>query len=706
MLLTGVISILQIILLPGLVITKALKLNTASNIQRYLYVFALSLYVNYIVVTLLVLFKIYYAVVLWSIAAVEIIYLFNKSAGSLKSISRKITLRESISALTDILKQADFLNKTLIITSFVIVIFYLAVLAANMGTVFYFTDTVNNYEWNKWAIDFAHNIFPRLSSHFPQLLPANWSICYVMTGNTEIHFFPKAIMPLFVIGIILMLADLAIQKNNSQYLAALIIYGLFAPIIFSIIFIADGNADIPVSFFAFLAFYSFAMPEGKMTDIMDDKKFILHKYVAPFIYPGGHGYIISFIIASAAAATKLAGLYVFVIASFLLPVSLIYSKRELKGKVLKIIALIAVICGMSLFWYLKAPDVMYSGLHQPGYIAQSVTDIVTNAVLLMYYNWGTPVIAFFIVTLIGSFFHKRMRYISAIMVIIPLFMWMLKYSSDFRNLSFVIPYMCLAASAGLYKIAEFTVPRSMPPVHKIIKEPERLLPAGSRNNVISGKVLYMLGAISIVGIMLFVLLIKDQSFSFVYPVYEFINKYYFKSHRIIYYVDISLLLHVEFYQRILTVLSLIMVVMPLLIMVRVRRIYILIFATAAAAVLNFTIWNGNNIIRYQKKNYERVDAHNYHDFINSMLKGKDMPGKIITNFKDIADIKIPGDVKFRYEGSGDKILSRLPERGIIFLKAEDVNGTNISAKADSIIDTNKYSVLLKDSGYILFTIKK
>jgi hypothetical protein len=149
-----------------------------------------------------------------------------------------------------------------------------------------------------------------------------------------------------------------------------------------------------------------------------------------------------------------------------------------------------------------------------------------------------------------------------------------------------------------------------------------------------------------------------------------------------------------------------MVVMPLLIMVRVRRIYILIFATAAAAVLNFTIWNGNNIIRYQKKNYERVDAHNYHDFINSMLKGKDMPGKIITNFKDIADIKIPGDVKFRYEGSGDKILSRLPERGIIFLKAEDVNGTNISAKADSIIDANKYSVLLKDSGYILFSTKK
>jgi len=703
MLLTGILSILQVILLPGLVIKNVLKLNTASTVQKWLYIFALSLYINYIFVTLLVLFKIYYAGTLWTIIIAESVYLLYIYGKKINALNSKIKLRERFFVLARIIKQADTFNKVLIYAASVTILIYLSVLIANTGTVFYFTDTVNNYEWNKWAIDFSHNIFPRLSSHFPQLLPANWSVCYVLTGYPDIHFFPKAIMPLFILGIIFMFANLAVQKNNNQYLTALIIYGLFAPVVFSMAFIADGNADLPVSFFSFLAFYSFAMPDGRMTDIMDDKRFLLQQYVSPFIHPGGRGYIFVFLIASAAAATKLAGLYTFVIASLMLPVSIIYSKKELKGKLFHTMLLLAVITGISLFWYLKSPDVMYSGLHQPGYIAQSNSEIVKNAVSLMYFNWGTPVIMFFIITLTGSLFHKRMRYISAILVVIPLFMWMFKYSSDFRNLSFVIPYLSLSAAAGLYKIAEFMVPRGMPPAYKIIKASENTL-SGNRDEALPRYVVYLLPIISLAGVILFLLLIYDKSFSFVYPVYEFINKYYFRSHRIVYFVDITLLLHVEFYQRVLIAFSLVTAILPWFILIKFRRIFILLAAAAGIITLNFTLLNGNNVIKYQQSNYDRVDAHNYYELINTMLKGKNIRNRVITNFPAIAEIKTPGKVKFVYNSSKN-ILKNLPGNEIIFLKT-DIMGKNFPVEADSIISSDKYNVFLKDSGYILFSTTK
>ena len=71
------------------------------------------------------------------------------------------------------------------------------------------------------------------------------------------HFIQIELMPLFFLGNVLMFWDLAITKRKYVYLIALIIYGLFGPIIYNLVFIADGNGDLPVSFFAFLSFYAY-----------------------------------------------------------------------------------------------------------------------------------------------------------------------------------------------------------------------------------------------------------------------------------------------------------------------------------------------------------------------------------------------------------------------------------------------------------------
>ena len=105
-----------------------------------------------------------------------------------------------------------------------------------------------------------------------------------------------------------MFFDLAIDKKKYVYLIALVIYGLFAPIIYNLVFIADGNGDLPVSFFAFLSFLYLLKDEKE--------KFQLKEYIIVFLF------------ASTAAGTKLAGFYVFFFMSI---ICLYYLLQNIKG---------------------------------------------------------------------------------------------------------------------------------------------------------------------------------------------------------------------------------------------------------------------------------------------------------------------------------------------------------------------------------------
>ncbi len=437
MLLLGLISILQVIILPGLIIFNFFKIKTNTVIQKWLYIFSFSLFTNYGLVTVLTLFHVYTLYTLWGVLIIELLILMIFCRNKLAKIVSNISFREAYIKLFELLKSNSISNRIIIVVSVSIVLFYIAVLYANIGTIFYYVDTVNNYEWNSWAIDFANNILPRFSSHFPQLLPANWSICYVMIGKADIHFFPKAIMPLFFLSNLLIFVDLAYSKRNQIYLIGLIIYGLFSPIIYSLVFIADGNADLPVSFFAFLTFYSFLRIQENKFELKD--------------------YLLTFLFASMAAATKLAGFYTFAIAGLVLGIMLFIKRNNISLRdIYKIAIFIAVVCSLSLFWYLRTPDIMYSGLNQPQYLSPEGYKVVfMKALKLMYNNWGLPVFAFLIITIVSSLFYRKFRYITLLMVVIPTIIWMFKYSADFRNLSFVVPFMCISSAFGLYKIIDY-----------------------------------------------------------------------------------------------------------------------------------------------------------------------------------------------------------------------------------------------------------
>ncbi len=179
MLLLGLISILQIIFLPGLLALIIFKIKTDSPIQKWLYIFSFSLFANYGLITVLTLIHLYTLYILWTLLIIKLLILMIFFRNELTKIVSNISFRDAYIKLFEFLKSKTIGNRIIIIVSGSILLFYVAVLLANIGTIFYYVDTVNNYEWNSWAIDFANNILPKYSSHFPQLLPANWSISYV-----------------------------------------------------------------------------------------------------------------------------------------------------------------------------------------------------------------------------------------------------------------------------------------------------------------------------------------------------------------------------------------------------------------------------------------------------------------------------------------------------------------------------------------------
>ena len=678
MLLLGILSTLQITLLPGLILFYLLNLKSESSIQRYLYIFSLSIFVNYSLVTVLVLLKLYTIGILWIVIVIElfvlayllikrkIIFNINYNLGFVvqKYVSSFVTFASHI--------------KIIIGLASIAILFYFALFLSNLGTIFYFVDTVNLIHWNTWAKDLAHNMLPVQSSHFPQLIPANWSVCYVLTGNSEINFFAKAVMPLFVFGNLLIFLDLAMRKKNYVYLIGLIIYGLFIPIIFPLVFTADGNADIPVSFFAFLTFYSYIR--------MSKDKFDFDERLLFFLF------------AATTAATKLAGFYVFLFASLISLYGFIkYFKQINRSKIILIFILVPIILAFSLFWHFLKPVTMVSGLHQPEYVGESYVSIFTKAAKLMYYNWGLPVLSFFIVTLVASLFVKKVRYVTLILVIPPLIIWMLKYSVDFRNLSFVIPFLCYVSAFGLFKIIE-TIKMKPPDLSLMVDNPSEI--NFKKKNKILG------GMVSMICVVFFFIIQSEIFFNILLQVHKFLSKYYFQSFRINLLTDYSQYISIDYFQNVFAILLLIF---PVLYIVRITKfkLYQLIIITLVATLfLNFTYLSKENILAHQVEQVNRVEARNYANWTNTIIESLKLDKEVYTNFRSLSTEKVPGNLNFKFVDKNqiEELLFSQTCENLFLLKIELLPKSLITLinKKSTLIN---FDTLFNDGTYILINKK-
>jgi hypothetical protein len=449
MFLLAVLSFFQMTVIPGFLVLSCLRLTPQSKLQALLYTFALSLLTNYLLVFPLAAAGIYRPVIIYIILSIEILLLLYYFTKHNRIV---LDLKDYHTRFITFWGTKPFFYKLLFVLSMVMMGIFFYFFLSRLKEVFYHNDPV--LVWNRFTLDWFHNHLPVYTERYPQLIPTNWSIAYIIMQNSDIQFIPRNIMAFFPIGTTALFLDLALRKKRSIYLLALLFYGAIIIYLYRPDFIVEGYVDIAVSFFAFLSFY--ALESADKEDVFDIKRCLL-----------------SVVFASAAAVTKHVGLYIlFYILAWNLWI--IYKNKTLPGK--KIIKVLSAMVLLTVIivgpWYIYKEIQIASGIEKselPKLTQKEHPNRPTFGSRVMYgFNRianarDIPHVEFFIygalLLMLLSLFHKRIRYITLFIVFPFTLIWASLFSYDYRNLTLAFPFMALSMAYGFHLLAKKFIPR-------------------------------------------------------------------------------------------------------------------------------------------------------------------------------------------------------------------------------------------------------
>jgi hypothetical protein len=449
----GVVGIFQDLFLPGLIFVYLLR-YPKRHFEKFIAIIASSLVINYLLVFLLTACHIYIRPVVFILLIAEIgsiawLYRFNLKQPIETFFSRLITQlgllyakglrvfrkRDSESALAVCVR--------LLYVLFCLILAYIALnwiwklFIWNLGSSFNSYDTVA--EWNRWALDWAANQLPTGTWRYPQLLSSNWSLIYVLMGNTTIQFFAKSFMPLFTLFILLMMVDLAYQKRAPGYLLGTAISYLTLKKFLGG-FLIEGLADMPAAFLAFAAVYLLILHQKERNEADSSR-----------------GTVLMAIIAAGAGVTKqvgveFLGLYGLVFLLFYLLPQIRRDKRQGWKSLWISVGLVLLIV---VPWYAYRQVLIGQGLEnsEMGMIMDATTYTYRSADVALRFdairqNMGKYFYLFVLIIPFSFLMDPLTRGIN-FLIALPLFLsWGFLASYDFRNLSIALPI--LSMNSGLY----------------------------------------------------------------------------------------------------------------------------------------------------------------------------------------------------------------------------------------------------------------
>ncbi|MCX6335298.1 MAG: hypothetical protein NT092_13535 [Bacteroidia bacterium] len=439
------LSVLQICFIPGFIFLTLLdrKSNDSKVLSLPVFSFALSLIINYLIVLFLSYFNLYTRGALIILLVIEFIiltgvFVYRRQRNYLDNSGGMFndSIYEIKSLFNDRLKSAyNFIKLGLFLVSVLLLIYLLIVLILNIGKIFNAWDAV--FSWNRWAIDFYNNKLPSSTYHYPQLVPANWSISYVLCGY-PLQFVPKAIMPLFLIFQVYSFIILGLKQKSTLYFSSVI----FLFLGFNRLNWTDGCVDVPVAFFSILVYICLCLL-NKDDQEADKKKYIL----------------LSTLFVCGAAVTKQAGIFVVLIYPLLLFIltknKFIWTNKKILWFGLSFIALIIVII---LPYYIYAEMAIRAGLDASEihyvtneiYNGASYFERLFNAGILFSDIFSSKLVfIIFIFPFLFSFTDRTFRLLNICFVIPYTLIWALFFSYSLRNAAIVIPYFCLGIGIGV-----------------------------------------------------------------------------------------------------------------------------------------------------------------------------------------------------------------------------------------------------------------
>jgi hypothetical protein len=454
----GVLGILQITVLPGFIIRKFVRFR--SNLfESGLMIFGLSLIANYCLAFLLAAIGLYVRGVFIAFVLVEfIVLLWLYRDLFIAPVDKFLTsIWNALSDIFAFLTPTRVDNNGTLIVSFVwlaLVLFFAIkgmiwasnIFFANLGTVFSAWDAV--VAWNRWATLWAAGMIPVDSRFYPQLIPANWSITYLLLGDTTLQFFAKSIMPLFGLSMFIGLFNLALETRESYFLVGA---ALLAPILkqFLSAGVSNGYVDIAVAFWGFMVIY-----------------ILLRAQKTPEFNQRYSLFLMGAVFASGAAVTKQTGIYLALCYPILVWLMILSSSDSSlwKGKWKDFALRFGMIYLIWVSWYLFKGIQTLMGIDRPNvdvliHISSNTYDNVGlfRQLAAAIGRFDKFVILFIMIGLAVPFMSRFYRFLSLLIIPYPL-LWAWMASYDTRNLAIFLPIFVLISGYSInilmYKVFE------------------------------------------------------------------------------------------------------------------------------------------------------------------------------------------------------------------------------------------------------------
>jgi hypothetical protein len=437
MLFLGVLSVIQLLALPGLLLIRLFP-GKRGLIQNSLYVFMLSLLANYAAVFLLVSVGLYLRTVVLAVFILEAAALVWLNRGYLLKAVDGSGARIKNSLPTALKTFADWAKKDFWSASLFFVFATLAVLGlawvlsvwvSNFNTVYQTWDAWAS--WDRWAVKWADNRFPGDTWEYPQLIPVSYSIAYKFIGTTAVKFFGKSIMPLFTLAIGLMLFDLGKKFKSFGYMlgAGLALYSIN---LFLGKYIPDGYVDIPVAAFSLMGVYTLLVAH-QLTNKQAIKSALLLGSLAT----------------AAAAVTKQTGLYVMAFYPIFAYLWVLRWNRSFKTR--EALALLAKHLLLALVivvpWYAFTEYLIRVGGNSSN-IQYVITDIYEGQTLFERFiaavgSLGNYVYLYVFVFVSVLVLDNRFRTLVLLLIFPFSILWALFLSYEERNLAIALPFLSM-----------------------------------------------------------------------------------------------------------------------------------------------------------------------------------------------------------------------------------------------------------------------
>jgi len=424
--LLGILSLLQIWIIPGILITAQFK--RLSQYDRTLLVLPFSCLANYFLVITLTLSSIYNQTSLIVILIAEVVVLLMYAHNKMLQGRYGIDL--------SVLVGSEKNQNSIIRWSVILLIFFFSMLTMKqVGTVFTYADVLVG--WNRFAIDWFHGILPKNTYHYPQLLASLYSLTYQFVGSNEIQLFAKlvpAVFPLMIMLTFLRVASLN-KQNSTLYLLALILFWFIFSRMMGSTSAFSGYADVPLVYFVVVTMYIFTL--ARIAPELEQPKLNLFFLVLCAVVVAG------------ASITKHSGLYIAAI----MPMAWYFYFRNATNlrQIVTAYLVILVIAGS---WFIYKQTQIYLGGDVS--IMQETIEVVDlpwsekpwHGLVMISSKLSWLWVPLFIAGLFTPLGRAH-----AIWIFIPFtLLWALFVSYDYRNLIIALPSLAFILASGMMKL--------------------------------------------------------------------------------------------------------------------------------------------------------------------------------------------------------------------------------------------------------------